>query len=154
MEDIVSDSTHPGAPARDELIQHPAKLLRITTMVRGLLEEVRQAPLDESGRKRMREIYESSLHELKGALSENLQRELDELTTPLDRTPSESQIRVAQAQLVGWLEGLLHGIQAALLAQQMQSQAQFEELRQQLLPGAKAELAAEATERPPSGQYL
>jgi hypothetical protein len=150
----VSDSRDPGAPPHDELIQHPAKLLRITTMVRGLLEEVRQSPLDDAGRKRMREIYESSLHELKDALSENLQRELDDLTAPLDRTPSESEIRVAQAQLVGWLEGLLHGIQAAVWAQQVQSQAQLDELRKQLLPGARAELAAGEAERPPSGQYL
>ena len=120
-----------------ELIQHPAKLLRITTMVRGLLEEVRQAPLDDSGRKRMREIYESSLTELKDALSENLQKELETLTIPLERTPSESEIRVAQAQLVGWLEGLLHGIKAAMWAQQMEAQAQLEEMQRRGLPGGQ-----------------
>lgn len=139
----------------DELIQHPAKLLRITTMVRGLLEEVRQSPLDDSGRKRMREIYESSLSELKDALSENLQRELEALAVPLERTPSESEIRVAQAQLVGWLEGLLHGIQAALWAQHMQAQAQLEEMRRHALPGGKPDPSeGEQSEAPPGGQYL
>lgn len=86
----------------------------------------------------MREIYESSVNELKDALSEHLQRELEVFATPLDGTPSESEIRVAQAQLVGWLEGLLHGIQAALWAQQMQAQAQLEEMRRRALPGGSA----------------
>ena len=140
---------------RGELIQHPAKLLRITMMVRGLLEEVRQSPLDDSGRKRMREIYETSLTELKDALSENLQRELETLTIPLERTPSESEIRVAQAQLVGWLEGLLHGIQAALWAQHMEAQAQLEEMRRHALPGRKPGAAeGDGPEGPPGGQYL
>jgi hypothetical protein len=133
----------------DELIQHPAKLLRITSMVRGLLEEVRHSPLDEKGRKRMREVYESSLSELKDVLSENLQRELEALAFPLDRTPTESEIRVAQAQLVGWLEGLLHGIQAALWAQHMQARAQLEEMRRRALPGGPP-----MEDAPPGGQYL
>ncbi len=143
------------APDRDEFIQHPAKLLRISQMVRGLLEEVRQSPLDESGRERMRGVYERSLHELKDALSEDLQRELEVLAVPLDRTPTESEIRLAQAQLVGWLEGLLHGIQAALWAQHMEAQAQLEEMRRRALPGATLEPAtAERDGRAPGGQYL
>ncbi len=145
--------------AVDEAIQHPTKLLRITAMVRGLLEEVRQSPLDEQGRKRMREIYESTLGELKDVLSENLKRELETLASPLDRTPTESEIRVAQAQLVGWLEGLLHGIQAALWAQRMQAGAQLEGMR--ALPdgvptplGEEREWTEEREGRPPGGQYL
>ncbi|MBI2526424.1 MAG: DUF2587 domain-containing protein [Candidatus Rokubacteria bacterium] len=151
----MDDSTQPQEPDRNEFIQQPAKLLRITTMVRGLLDEVRQAPLDDSGKKRMREIYELSLTELKDALSENLQRELETLAIPLEQTPSESEIRVAQAQLVGWLEGLLHGIQAALWAQHMQAQNQIEELRRQALPGGKLEPSTGEPEgRTPGGQYL
>jgi hypothetical protein len=151
----MNDRGETPDPDRGELIQHPAKLLRITMMVRGLLEEVRQSPLDEAGRKRMREIYESSLTELKDALSENLQRELETLTIPLDRTPSESEIRVAQAQLVGWLEGLLHGIQAALWAQHMEAQAQLEQMRRHILPHKTPEAAeGEGPEGSPGGQYL
>ncbi len=151
----MSDSTESQGPEGAELIQHPAKLLRITTMVRGLLDEVRQAPLDDSGRKRMREIYESSLSELKDALSENLQRELEALAIALDRTPSESEIRVAQAQLVGWLEGLLHGIKAAMWAQQMEAQAQLEAMQRRELSGGKPEASPEDVEnRPTGGQYL
>jgi hypothetical protein len=151
----MSEGTEPQSQQQGELIQHPAKLLRITAMVRGLLEEVRQAPLDDSGRKRMREIYESSLTELKDALSENLQKELETLTIPLERTPSESEIRVAQAQLVGWLEGLLHGIKAAMWAQQMEAQAQLEEMQRRGLPGGQSMPSAELPEdRAPGGQYL
>ena len=133
-----------------EFVEHPAKLLRIASMIRELLQEVRQSSLDEGGRKRLHEIYNRSLAELKDVLSEDLQRELDTLTISLDNTPSESEIRVAQAQLVGWLEGLFHGIQAALWAQQMQAKAQFEEMRRRGLPGAPRELE----QKSPPGQYL
>lgn len=151
----MTDSPAPQGQEQGELIQHPAKLLRITAMVRGLLEEVRQAPLDDSGRKRMREIYESSLTELKDALSENLQKELETLTIPLERTPSESEIRVAQAQLVGWLEGLLHGIKAAMWAQQMEAQARLEEMQRRGLPAGQSVPSAEVPEDgAPGGQYL
>jgi hypothetical protein len=151
----MSEGTEPQSQQQGELIQHPAKLLRITAMVRGLLDEVRQAPLDDSGRKRMREIYESSLAELKDALSENLQKELETLTIPLERTPSESEIRVAQAQLVGWLEGLLHGIKAAMWAHQMEAQAQLEEMQRRGLPGGLSGPSSEASgDPPPHGQYL
>jgi proteasome activator-like protein len=148
-----SDTGFEG-PDRDECVQHPAKLLRITQMVRGLLEEVRQSPLDESGRKRMRGVYESSLTELKDALSEDLQRELEVLALPLERTPTESEIRLAQAQLVGWLEGLLHGIQAALWAQRAEAQAQLEETRRRALPGMMEPATRDQDGRPPGGQYL
>jgi hypothetical protein len=137
-------------PDEGEFVQHPAKLLRIASMIRELLEEVRQSSPDEGGRKRLREIYERSLRELSGALSPELQRELMTLAIPLDRTPSESEIRVAQAQLVGWLEGLFHGIQAALWAQHMQARAQLEEMRRRALPGHVPEREAPKT----PGQYL
>jgi hypothetical protein len=121
-------------PEPHEAITEPTKLLRIASMVRELLEETRQASLDERGRSRLRQIYERSVDELKGVLSEDLQRELATLALPLEGVPTESEIRVAQAQLVGWLEGLFHGIQAALFAQQMAARAQFEELRRRGLP--------------------
>ncbi|MGZ6772866.1 MAG: proteasome activator, partial [Mycobacteriaceae bacterium] len=53
-----------------------------------------------------------------------------------EATPSESELRIAQAQLVGWLEGLFHGIQTAIYAQQMAARAQLEQMRRALPPGA------------------
>jgi len=123
------------APA--DTITEPAKLLRIASMVRELLDETRQASIDEPGRKRLREIYERSVGELRGVLSDDLQQELTDLAPPLESVPSESEMRVAQAQLVGWLEGLFHGIQAAMFAQQAAARAQFEELRRRGLPGGQ-----------------
>ena len=145
----------PGQPSQQDLgefIEQPGKLLRIASMIRELLQEVRQSSLDEPGRQRLSQIYERSLAELKDVLSEDLRRELTTLTIPLDRTPSESEIRVAQAQLVGWLEGLFHGIQAALWAQHMQARAQFEQMRRRGLPAGSPPGEPEPKERP--GQYL
>lgn len=136
-------------PEMGEAVGHPAKIIRIATMIRELLQEVRQSSLDESSRERLRKVYERSLAELKEVLSEDLQRELEALAIPLDRTPSESEIRVAQAQLVGWLEGLFHGIQAALWAQHMQAQAQLQEMRRRALPSGPPR-----PEGPEPGQYL
>jgi hypothetical protein len=118
-----------------ESVEQPAKVMRIGSMVKQLLDEVRAASLDEASRTRMREIYEQSVRELAGALSPDLAGELDRMTLPFDESvPSESELRVAQAQLVGWLEGLFHGIQATLVAQQMAARAQLEEMRQRGLP--------------------
>jgi hypothetical protein len=119
----------------EEAVQHPAKVMRIGGMVRQLLDEVRQAPLDEASRARLREIYETSVKELSEVLSPELKEELARLSTPFDETPpSDAELRIAHAQLVGWLEGLFHGIQAMLFAQEMQSRAQLEELRRRGLP--------------------
>jgi Protein of unknown function (DUF2587) len=118
-----------------ESVEQPAKVMRIGSMVKQLLDEVRAAGLDEASRTRMREIYEQSVQELAGALSPDLAAELDRMTLPFDDSiPSEAELRIAQAQLVGWLEGLFHGIQATLLAQQMAARAQLEEMRQRGLP--------------------
>ncbi len=135
-----------GAPAGEdegerqkESIEQPAKLLRIGSMVKQLLEEVRQAPLDEASRTRLREIYEQSIHELAEGLSPDLVAELDRVSIPFDSpTPSEAELRVAHAQLVGWLEGLFHGIQATLVAQQVAARAQLDEMRQRSLPAGAA----------------
>jgi Protein of unknown function (DUF2587) len=118
-------------------IEQPAKVMRIGTMIKQLLEEVRAAPLDEASRVRLREIHQTSIKELEQGLSPELREELDRLTLPFDdsATPSESELRVAQAQLVGWLEGLFHGIQTALFAQQMAARMQLEEMRRRALPG-------------------
>jgi hypothetical protein len=122
--------------AGGETIEKPAKVMRIGSMVKQLLEEVRQAPLDEAGRARLREIYDQSIRELATTLSPDLAAELESVAIPFDedRVPSEAELRVAQAQLVGWLEGLFHGIQAALVAQQLSARAQLEEMRQRGLP--------------------
>src|SRR6266516_4957521 len=117
-----------------ETITEPAKLLRIASMVRELLDETRQASLDEAGRKQLAEIYQRAVGELSEVLSSDLKDELSGLAPPLEGVPTESEIRVAQAQLVGWLEGLFHGIQAAMFAQQAAARAQFEELRRRGLP--------------------
>ncbi|MDH3260886.1 MAG: bacterial proteasome activator family protein [Acidimicrobiia bacterium] len=115
----------------DETVSQPSKLIRIASMTRATLDEVRQAPLDEAGRKRLLGIYQRSLDELKEVLSLDLRAELDEVFLPLtSEVPSESELRIAQAQLVGWLEGLFHGIQASLWTQQMAAQAQLAEVRQ------------------------
>jgi hypothetical protein len=109
-------------------------------MIKQLLEEVRAAPLDEAGRQRLREIHESSIHELEAGLSPELREELERLTLPFGNgVPSEAELRIAQAQLVGWLEGLFHGIQTALFAQQMAARAQLEQMRGRALPGAPGE---------------
>jgi hypothetical protein len=122
--------------AGGETIEKPAKVMRIGSMVKQLLDEVRQAPLDEAGRARLREIYDQSIRELAGTLSPDLAAELESVAIPFDKdkVPSEAELRVAQAQLVGWLEGLFHGIQAALMAQQMSARAQLDEMRQRGLP--------------------
>ena len=113
------------------LINQPAKVMRIGSMIKQLLEEVRGAPLDEAGRKRLREIHERSIKELEAGLAPELIDELERITLPFsdDSVPSEAELRIAQAQLVGWLEGLFHGIQTALFAQQMAAQAQLEDMR-------------------------
>jgi hypothetical protein len=134
-----------------EYVSQPAKLLRIAAMIRELLEEVRKSSPDEGGRKRLSSIYDKALTALKEGLSEDLQKELETLTLPLDSTSSESEIRLAQAQLVGWLEGLFHGIQAALWAQHAQARAGLEEMRRRGLPPGGPE-AGESPRGP--GQYL
>ena len=133
----------------EEAVQHPAKVMRIAAMARQLLEEVRRAPLDEASRSRLREIYETSVVELGQVLSPELKEELGRLSLPFqDDSPSDAELRVAHSQLVGWLEGLFHGIQAMLFAQQMESRGRLEEMRRRSLPQGP---------RPPeagAGQYL
>lgn len=123
-----------------DLVQQPAKVMRIGTMIRQLLEEVRSAPLDEAARNRMREIHTQSIKELEAGLAPELIEELERLSLPFtdSAAPSDAELRIAQAQLVGWLEGLFHGIQAAIFAQQVSAKAQIEQMRQntpQLQPG-------------------
>jgi hypothetical protein len=140
-----------AAAAAVESVAEPAKVMRIGAMVKELLEEVRRAPLDEKGRARLREIHETSIRELAEGLSPDLKDELARFSLPFDdKAPTEAELRIAQAQLVGWLEGLFHGIQAALFAQQMAARAQLEELNRRGLPaGARPE---PGPERP--GTYL
>lgn len=130
-----------------DFISQPAKVMRIGSMVKTLLDEARTAPLDEAGRQRLREIHETSVHELSGALSPDLAGELARMATPFSEgVPSESELRIAQAQLVGWLEGLFHGIQASLFAQQAAAAAQLEKMRDRSLAAGQRE--------PRAGTYL
>src|SRR5579863_3553624 len=119
-----------------EMVEQPAKVMRIGSMIRQLLEEVKSAPLDEKSRARLKEIHQNSIKELEDGLAPELVAELERLSLPFgDATPSEAELRVAQAQLVGWLEGLFHGIQTTLFAQQMAARAQLEQMRRALPPG-------------------
>jgi hypothetical protein len=148
----AAEPVQPGD--QQESITEPAKLLRIASMVRELLEETRQASLDEPGRRRLRSIYDRSLNELAEVLSADLREELETLAPPMEEVPSDAEIRVAQAQLVGWLEGLFHGIQAALFAQQAAARAQFEELRRRGLPTPGGSEGGPQGGRDVRGQYL
>jgi hypothetical protein len=119
-----------------ELVEQPAKVMRIGGMIRQLLDEVKSAPLDEASRARLADIYESSIKELEAGLAPELVEELERLSLPFSsETPSEAELRIAQAQLVGWLEGLFHGIQTAIYAQQVAARAQLEQMRRALPPG-------------------
>lgn len=123
--------------ALTDLVEQPAKVMRIGSMIRQLLEEVKAAPLDEASRNRLKEIHHASIKELEAGLAPELVEELERLTLPFteDATPSDGELRIAQAQLVGWLEGLFHGIQTAIYAQQVASRAQFEQIRRALPAG-------------------
>ncbi|MDA8385836.1 MAG: DUF2587 domain-containing protein [Actinomycetota bacterium] len=142
---LVPDSVGEAAPgeeeAETETVSAPSKVLRIGTMIKTLLDEVRQTSLDESSRARMKEIYETSVAELKSGLSPDLSAELDRLSLTFvqNELPSDAELRLAQAQLVGWLEGLFHGIQATLFAQQMQARSQLDEMRRRGLPAPQDE---------------
>jgi Bacterial proteasome activator len=136
-----------------DLIEQPAKVMRIGTMIKQLLEEVRAAPLDDATRNRLREIHATSIRELEDGLAPELREELDRLTLPFSEgTPSDAELRIAQAQLVGWLEGLFHGIQTALFAQQMAARAQLEQMRQGALPPGVTRAGGPG--HPGTGQYL
>ena len=143
---VVEDGAEQEIPR--EVVEQPAKVMRIGSMIKQLLDEVRQAPLDDASRTRLGEIYETSVRELAEGLSPDLRDELSRLSMPLgEGVPSEAELRVAQAQLVGWLEGLFHGIQATLFAQQMAAQNQLQQIRQRGLPQGQ-------TPDTPPGTYL
>ncbi|MBD5785916.1 bacterial proteasome activator family protein [Cellulosimicrobium terreum] len=169
----VVESDDPTGPDRGPttVIEEPAKVMRIGGMIKKLLEEVRDAPLDEAARSRLAEIHERSLAELEDGLSPDLVEELHRITLPFtdDTVPTDAELRVAQAQLVGWLEGLFHGIQTALVAQQMAAQSQLSQMRRALPPGSfpagpgapggmpgqpGQHGATEPDGRPSPGQYL
>jgi hypothetical protein len=131
-----------------DLVEQPAKVMRIGSMIRQLLDEVKAAPLDEASRARLKEIHQSSIKELEQGLAPELIEELDRLALPFtDATPSEAELRIAQAQLVGWLEGLFHGIQTAIYAQQVAARAQLEQMRKALPPGMVSEQAMQAAQQ-------
>jgi hypothetical protein len=156
------DDDGSGEPSITNQVEQPAKVMRIGSMIRQLLEEVKSAPLDEASRNRLKEIHKASVHELEEGLSPDLVEELERLTLPFsdDQTPSEGELRIAQAQLVGWLEGLFHGIQTAIYAQQMAARAQFEQMRRGLPMGpggheqAQQEQDRQAQPGDSGGMYL
>ncbi|PQE01254.1 bacterial proteasome activator [Mycolicibacterium parafortuitum] len=139
-----------------ELVEQPAKVMRIGTMIKQLLEEVRAAPLDEASRGRLRDIHRTSIQELEEGLAPELRDELERLTLPFtdESLPSDAELRIAQAQLVGWLEGLFHGIQTALFAQQMAARQQLEQMRQGALPPGVVIPNQRGGQGHGTGQYL
>ena len=160
--DEVSDAKHVT-----ELVEQPAKVMRIGSMIRQLLDEVKSAPLDDASRNRLKEIHQASIKELEAGLAPELIEELERLSLPFtEETPSDAELRIAHAQLVGWLEGLFHGIQTAIYAQQVASRAQLEQMRRALPPGAMQQGAgmtdpnqgeqgqANDPHAPSSGMYL
>ncbi len=149
----VVDADDPAAhdDADGPFVTEPSKLIRIASMTRAMLEEVRASGLDDQGRQRLIVIYHNSIDELRDVLSDDLKEELDAIFLPLEREiPTESELRIAQAQLVGWLEGLFHGIQASLLTQQMSAQAQLEQMRRR----RALEAPPSSDEDDSSGLYL
>ncbi|HWM04416.1 MAG TPA: bacterial proteasome activator family protein [Actinophytocola sp.] len=154
---VMGPDGDPGDNDRSltDLVEQPAKVMRIGTMIKQLLEEVRAAPLDDASRSRLREIHKRSIAELEDGLAPELRDELERLSLPFteENTPSDAELRIAQAQLVGWLEGLFHGIQTALFAQQMAARVQLEQMRRGLPPGAGGD-APEGPHIRGTGQYL
>jgi hypothetical protein len=144
-----------GGDGIANLVEQPAKVMRVGTMIKQLLEEVRAAPLDDASRNRLREIHQRSIVELEDGLAPELRDELERLSLPFteDVTPSDAELRIAQAQLVGWLEGLFHGIQTALFAQQMAARVQLEQMRRGALPPGSGD-AHDGPHLRSSGQYL
>ncbi|MEI7779187.1 MAG: bacterial proteasome activator family protein [Actinomycetes bacterium] len=156
---IGSQTVDEQAHQITDLVQQPAKVMRIGSMIKQLLDEVKSAPLDDASRARLRDIHTRSIKELEDGLAPELVEELERLALPFsnDVTPSDAEIRIAQAQLVGWLEGLFHGIQTALFAQQMAARAQFEEMRRQAITGGPEidqNGGGEEDPRRASGPYL
>jgi len=132
----VAVASEAASTPLQDLVEQPAKVMRIGSMIRQLLEEVKASPLDEKSRIRLREIHQQSIKELEDGLAPELVEELERLSLPFsEEAPSEAELRIAQAQLVGWLEGLFHGIQAALYAQQVQAQSQLHNMRLALPQG-------------------
>lgn len=151
---------HADSGSVTDLVAQPAKVMRIGTMIKQLLEEVRAAPLDDASRSRLKAIHATSVAELEDGLAPELREELERLALPFseDSVPSDAELRIAQAQLVGWLEGLFHGIQTALFAQQMAARAQLEQMRQGALPPGVSAPGAQPQPgqpgHPGTGQYL
>ena len=164
----VATADDAGAPEEasakglSDLVEQPAKVMRIGSMIRQLLDEVKAAPLDEASRARLRDIHASSIRELEEGLAPELVEELERLSLPFgSETPSEPELRIAQAQLVGWLEGLFHGIQTAIYAQQMAARAQLEQMRRALpggggpqMPPAPPQPGDDRSRGPGGGMYL
>ena len=146
---VIVGKDEDGNSVADQ-VEQPAKVMRIGSMIKQLLDEVKSAPLDEAARVRLKQIHATSVKELEDGLAPELIEELERLSLPFtdDSVPSEAELRIAQAQLVGWLEGLFHGIQTALFAQQMAARAQLEQMRRQAIEGGGP------TQPPHNGPYL
>ncbi|MFF2553362.1 bacterial proteasome activator family protein [Nocardia sp. NPDC058058] len=157
---VVGEGNSDDSGEQDEsladMVEQPAKVMRIGTMIKQLLEEVRHAPLDDASRTRLRDIHRTSIRELEQGLAPELREELERLALPFsdDVIPSDAELRIAQAQLVGWLEGLFHGIQTALFAQQMAARAQLEQMRHALPPGMSGNDPRGGSSSSGGGQYL
>lgn len=157
ISDVPAEQRDEDGKSLTDLVEQPAKVMRIGTMIKQLLEEVRAAPLDDASRHKLRDIHRTSIRELEDGLAPELRDELERLTLPFaeETVPSDAELRIAQAQLVGWLEGLFHGIQTALFAQQMAARQQLEQMRQGALPpGMAAPGRGPGGPASGTGQYL
>ena len=129
--EVVETAESTAGRGEESFVTHPTKLIRIASMTRAMLDEVRQAPIDDAGRRRLLDVHRRTLAELEDVLSADLREEFNDIFVPItSETPSESELRIAQAQLIGWLEGLFHGIQASLFSQQMATRAQLQQMQQ------------------------
>lgn len=161
-EDTLAVEDSDGSDSVASMVEEPAKVMRIGTMIRQLLEEVKSAPLDDASRQRLSKIYAASVAELKAGLNSELAEELERIAMPLSESTTDAEIRIAQAQLVGWLEGLFRGIQTALVAQQMAAQSQLAQMNQAALPPGHPAARTSAPGAPqtppgstsPGGMYL
>lgn len=126
----VPDVVEPTEPAEEQPpVSEPTKLIRIASMTRAVLEELRTTPLDAAAAERVVAIHRASLGELRDVLSDELKEEFDDIFAPFEGEPTDASLRIAHAQLVGWLEGLFHGIQATIATQQMLASSQLAQMQ-------------------------
>jgi hypothetical protein len=132
----MSDEISPQEPGRPQVVVVGPDGIAVGGGSEDADANPSERPITEMVEQPAKVMHQNSIKELEDGLAPELVAELERLSLPFeDDTPSEAELRVAQAQLVGWLEGLFHGIQTTLFAQQMAARAQLEQMRRALPPG-------------------